>query len=172
MRLRHRETAIPRLVFGNGLQRRRMTMASQKFTRTLTNVSRDEWRGSLMVHPCAFSVLVYQPTVPTYLCLPTYLPTYLYTSFTLAEPRLASIAPICITRTCLSIALPRLASSPRLLPSRTGKRRNEKSPRPPPPPFFTLIAIKYARSHRSHITLHLSSIMFTSVLQRHRGLLP
>lgn len=139
-------------------------MASQKFAGNVSHVSCSGWCSYVTVHPCALSAwstnLLWLP-----ICLPTYLPTYLYTSFTLAEPRPASIAPICITRTCLSIALPRLASSPRLLPSRTGKRRNEKSPRPSPPPFFTSIAMRYARSHRSHVTLHLGHIMFISVLQ-------
>ena len=85
---------------------------------------------TLTVHPCVLSTWSTNPLCLPTTYLPTYLPTYIsiHTSFALAGslPRPASIACICITRTFLSIALPQLASSPRLLPSRTGKRRNEK----------------------------------------------
>lgn len=115
--------------------------------------------AALTVHPCALSAWSTN-LLPTYLyCLPTYLPTHTYTHPSLfAEPRPASIAPICITRTCLSIALlptrrasPHLAfpllvspllASPRPLPSRTAKGETKK---PPPPLFSTPMSMRNAR---------------------------
>lgn len=141
--LRHRDTAIPRLVFGDDLWRRewQWRRKSSHVTTTTTTTTVVAGEVILTVHPCALSAwstnLLCLPT--TY--LPTYLPTYIpiHTSFALAGslPRPASIARICITRTCLSIALPQLASSPRLLPSRTEKGETKKKtldhPRLSPP---------------------------------------
>lgn len=84
--------------------------------------------AALTVHPCTrFQRVVYQPTAYH---LSAYLLTYLHTSAHIlrsrGEPRPASIARVCTTRTCLSIALPRLASSPRLLPSVHGKKAKRK----------------------------------------------
>jgi len=125
--LRHRDAAIPRLVFGGSLRRREWQWCRKS---SHDDVGRSGWSSSNGTSLCAFSV-VYQPTVPTYYLsayLLTYLHTYTYILRSCGEPKPASIARICITRTCLSIALPRLVSSPRLLPSRTAKRRNEKKP--------------------------------------------
>lgn len=104
---------------------------------TTTSVAAGE--TALTVHPCALSAwstnLLCLPT--TY--LPTYLPTYIpiHTSFTLAEPRPASIARICITRTCLSIALPdsprRLAFFPLVRGEGETKKKTLDHPRLSPP---------------------------------------
>lgn len=121
-----RRGAIPRPVFGGGLRRRRGHDNGVAKVRT----QRRRGEAALTVHPCTrFQRVVYQPTVPAY-CLSAYLLTYLHTYTHIlrscGEPRPASIARVCITRTYLSIGpLPRLASSPRLLPFSRGVKRRE-----------------------------------------------
>jgi len=162
--LRHRDAAIPRLVFGGSLRRREWQWCRKS---SHDDVGHSGWSSSNGTSLCAFSV-VYQPTVPTYYLsayLLTYLHTYTHILRSCGEPKPASIARICITRTCLSIALPRLASSPRLLPSHTAKRRNEKKTLD----HLRLFPPRSQWRTRDPTTLVSRCIMFT--LASHRGLL-